>query len=293
MIVTTKQNKLDSVLIAGCGYIGSALGELLASTGHRVTGIKRDVYPNHNGIHYVKADLSHLYDLTDMDTNFDQVMFMAAPDDKDEESYRHLFETGLVNLLNIFSQKSPKTTFTFISSTNVYGQGGGEFVDEDTLANPTSFKGHILLSSEKNVLSQNSNNTIVRFSAIYGPGRNRMIKMALTSPEIQQNPPFYINQIHKDDCVGILKLLVEKKMAGEKLKSILLASDDDPAPMWDVISWLALHLNSERHKKKTVNINANQNKRCVNHYLKQIGYNFKYPSYKEGYLPLISERNKV
>ena len=228
-----------------------------------------------------------------MDTSFDQVLFMAAPDDKDEESYRHLFETGLDNLLNIFSQKSPKTTFTFISSTNVYGQDRGEFIDEDSLAYPNSLKGDILLSSENNVFSQNSNNTIVRFSAIYGPGRNRMIQMALKSPEIQQNPPFYINQIHKDDCVGILKFLVEKKLAGEKLKSILLASDDDPAPMWDVVSWLALRLHSEKPRKKTVDDNATQNKRCINNYLKGIGYKFKFPSYKDGYLPLICGRYEV
>lgn len=281
------------MLIAGCGYIGGALGELLSCAGHRVMGLKRDVHPDNNGIRYVKADLTRFSDLADMDTSFDQVLFMAAPDDKDEESYRHLFETGLDNLLNIFSQKNPKTTFVFISSTNVYGQDRGEFIDEDSLANPNNFKGNILLSSENNVLSQNSNNTIVRFSAIYGPGRNRMIKMALTSPEIQQDPPFYINQIHKDDCAGILKFLVEKKMAGEKLKSILLASDDDPAPMWDVVSWLALHLNSDRPKKKTVNSNATQSKRCANNYLKEIGYEFKYPSYKDGYLSLMSERDKV
>ncbi len=284
---------MGRVLIAGCGYIGSALGKVLADNGHYIAGLKRHINTDMNEIHYFKADLTRSSDLVNLDTSFDQVLFMAAPGGKDEESYRHLFETGLDNFLNIFSQKSPKTTFIFVSSTNVYGQDRGEYIDEDSLTNPNNFKGNILLSSENNVLSQNSNNTIVRFSAIYGPGRNRMIKMALTSPEIQQDPPFYINQIHKDDCVGILKLLVEKKMAGEKLKSTILASDDDPAPMWDVVSWLALQLNSERPKIKTVSKNATQNKRCVNSYLKEIGYESKYPSYKDGYPSLISERNNV
>ena len=63
--------------------------------------------------------------------------------------------------------------------------------------------------------------------------------------------------------------------------------------MWDVVSWLASQLNSDRPKKKIVNKNATQNKRCVNNYLKEIGYEFIYPSYKDGYLPLISEKNKV
>ena len=284
---------MGRVLIAGCGYIGSALGAMLASNGHSVLGLKRHVQPDNKVIHYVKADLTRSSDLVNLDTSFDQVLFMAAPGGKDEESYRNLFETGIENILNIFSQKSPKTTFTFVSSTNVYGQDRGEYIDEESVANPNNFKGNILLLAENNVLSQNSNNTVVRFSAIYGPGRNRMIKMALTSPEIQQDPPFYVNQIHKDDCVEVIKIIFEKKLAGEKLRSIFLASDDDPAPMWDVVSWLAMQLNSEKPRKKIVDNNAAQNKRCVNKCLKEIGHKFKFPSYQEGYLPLISDRDKV
>jgi len=66
-----------------------------------------------------------------------------------------------------------------------------------------------------------------------------------------------------------------------------LASDDDPAPMWEVMSWLAEQMNCQ---PPTVKVNDNHyvmNKRCNNQRLKALGYQFRYPCYKDGYLELI------
>jgi hypothetical protein len=111
----------------------------------------------------------------------------------------------------------------------------------------------------------------------------------MQAPAIQQTPPYFTNRIHQQDCVGVLCFLLEQRLAGKALDQYYLASDDDPAPMWEVISWLAERLHC-RPPSLAVGSDAGMNKRCSNARLKALGYQFQYPSYKDGYLELIGAR---
>jgi nucleoside-diphosphate-sugar epimerase len=72
-------------------------------------------------------------------------------------------------------------------------------------------------------------------------------------------------------------------IAGDNVEPIYLASDDDPAPKWDVFNYLAEKLDVEPPQKAVMPQGTEQNKRCSNRRLKQLGYSFKYSSYREGY----------
>jgi nucleoside-diphosphate-sugar epimerase len=133
-------------------------------------------------------------------------------------------------------------------------------------------------------------NIVVRFSGIYGPGRESLLRLAMQAPAIQQTPPYFTNRIHQQDCIAALSFLLEQRLAGKALAQCYLASDDDPAPMWDVMTWLAEHLHCPPPSVKKVDADAGMNKRCSNAKLKALGYRFRYPSYKDGYLGLIKAR---
>jgi len=277
---------MAKILIAGCGKIGSALANVLAAKGHQVTGLKRKP-PLSDSINYVAADISSPAGLADLDTDFNQAFFIVSPDGRSEQSYRAVYETGLNNLL----AKFPNAHWLMVSSTGVYAQSHGEWVDEDSAAEPDNITSRLIRQAEQRLIDANPANVFVRFSGIYGPGREYLLRQAMQTPAIQQTPPYFTNRIHQQDCVGVLAFLLEQHLAGKTLAQCYLASDDDPAPMWDVVSWLAEHLHCPPPTVKAVDADAGMNKRCRNARLKALGYRFRYPSYKDGYLELISTRD--
>lgn len=277
---------MAKILIVGCGAIGSELGRVLSVQGHEVTGLKRNPPESAlDGIRYIAADISSAADLAALDSDFTHAFFIVSPTGRTEPSYRAVYETGLNNLLD----KLPKTRWLMVSSTSVYGQTQGEWVDEDSPAEPTNITSRLIRQAEQRVMAANSANIVLRFSGIYGPGREYLLRQALQTPVIQQTPPYFTNRIHQHDCVGALAFLLERSIAGAVLDQCYIASDDDPAPTWEVMTWLAAQLNCTPPTAKH-SADAEMNKRCRNSRLKALGYQWQYPGYKDGYAALISTK---
>ncbi|NNL06584.1 MAG: hypothetical protein HKO86_02585 [Gammaproteobacteria bacterium] len=81
----------------------------------------------------------------------------------------------------------------------------------------------------------------------------------------------------------MLHFVAGKMLAVVWLDSIYIASDDDPAPKWDVYNFLAGKMGVARPEKETLPPRSEQNKRCSNARLKRLGYRFTYSSYRHGY----------
>jgi len=279
---------MAKILIIGCGAIGTQLAHVLATKGHKVTGLKRNPPKTRVGnIDYFTADITSPADLKDLATDFDFLYFILSPDGRNEESYRAIYESGLNNLLDKFSQASSNPHWIFVSSTSVYGQSEDEWVDEDSIAQPENATSQLIRQAELKLMERDTENIVVRFSGIYGPGREYLLRMAGQAPAIQQTPPYFTNRIHQLDCIGVLAFLLELRSAGVALEQCYLASDDDPAPMWDVMSWLAEHLQCQPPTAKSVENKFVMNKRCNNQRLKSLGYKFHYPTFRAGYFELI------
>jgi nucleoside-diphosphate-sugar epimerase len=279
---------MAKVLIVGCGAIGYQLAELLAKAGHDVTGLKRNPPTASNeNVKFVCADISIPQDLKVLDTDFEHIFFIVSADSRNENSYRDIYGTGIDNLLNKFAQARPQAPWIFVSSTSVYGQSQGEWVDEDSETKPNKSTSLKIVQAEKKLMAINSANVVVRFSGIYGPGREYLLRMVKQAPSIQQHPPTFTNRIHQRDCVGVLQFLFEQRLAGKNLEQCYVASDDDPAPSWDVISWLAVQMRCDPPTAQIAGHDSDMNKRCRNDRLKKLGYRFIYPDYKAGYLELV------
>lgn len=274
---------MAKILIIGCGVIGTALARLLISQGHSVTGLRRNPPANHTDIHTVSANINSAADLEKLATDFDYLFFIVSADGRTEASYREVYDIGLNNVLRKFSH----LPWIFVSSTSVYGQSHGEWVNEASIAQPDNFNSQLIRQAEQRVTALNPNNTVVRFSGIYGAGREYLLNKAKQNPVIQHTPPYFTNRIHQDDCVQVLAFLLEKKLAGLALEQYIIASDDDPAPLYEVMSWMTQQLNCPAPTIKTPTSDDTLNKRCDNQRLKALGYHFVYPSYKDGYSQLI------
>ncbi|MDD5271761.1 MAG: NAD-dependent epimerase/dehydratase family protein [Methylovulum sp.] len=274
---------MATILIIGCGAIGAQLAALLQKQGHAVVGLKRSPPNTTSAIRYVTADITSQAAINALDLAVDVVFFIVSADGRTPASYRDVYELGVGNALAKFARQP----WFFVSSTSVYGQTLGEWVDEASPAQANAVTSQLIRQAEQRVQAANPLNVVVRFSGIYGPGRTYLLQNARQAPAIQHTPPYFTNRIHQHDCVEVLAFLLQKRLAGVALESCYLASDDDPAPLWEVVSWLAARMDCPPPTPKGPTINPDSNKRCRNLRLKALGYQFQYASYKEGYGELL------
>jgi nucleoside-diphosphate-sugar epimerase len=277
------------VLIAGCGDVGVALGQRLAQSGDKVWGLRRRADAIPAPLRAVQADLTQPETLAQLPGRFDRVCYAAAAGGFSEEAYRRTYVVGVVNLLRALSEGGhPVQRFVFVSSTGVYGQRAGEWVDETAPAEPDHFSGRRLVEGEEVVLAGPYPATIVRLGGIYGPGRRRLIESVRRGDLCVEAPPVYTNRIHRDDCAGVLQHLLA--MSGPE--SVYLGVDCDPAPQCEVMTWLAGELGvppPRRVDAGTTGSPQRGNKRCSNRRLLAAGYRFRYPTYREGYRAVLRQ----
>lgn len=278
--------KQRTILIAGCGDVGSTLGQLLLKQGEKVLGLRRNINQLPQGIQGISADLCQIDTLTSAlkgISDCDVLVYSAAATNHSEEGYQAAYIDGLLNLLQALPCQ-PKYLF-FTSSTGVYHQANQSLIDENSPCEPTRFSGKLMLEAEQNVIKGKIPGTVVRFSGIYGPGRNHLINKVKKGEIAPLEPCLYTNRIHRDDCAGVLHHLINKQFNGDKLDSCYLASDNHPVPLHEVTSWLAEQL-EVTVKAESVS-RATGSKRCDNSRLRKSGYVFKYPDYQEGYKALL------
>ncbi len=277
---------MANLLLVGCGDLGAGLAARLVASGHRVTALKRTppAAPL-AGVTYRFADLTQPHALADLGGSFAQVFVILAPGARDAAAYQALYGTGVDQLRARLAGRVGH--WFFVSSTSVYGQDAGEWVDEDAPAAPTAATAKWLLTAERCLADAGAPATTVRFSGIYGPGRERLLRQVLAGAPVQYDPPSYTNRIHRDDCLGVLEWLHRRQLAGAGLAPLYLASDDEPARAGDVARWLAAELGVPAPPAAAAG--GGQNKRCRNARITQAGYRFAYPSWREGYRGVIDQ----
>jgi len=267
------------ILIAGCGRIGTRLGEQLAGEGHAVTGLRRRPAPLPAPLQTRRADLLDPEGLRAAvsDVAPERVYYIATPDEFTDAAYERAFVTGLRHLLAALG--TPPARLVFVSSTGVYGQSDGSWVDENSPTEPAAFSGQRLLEAETVARKGAAEPVIVRFGGIYGPGREAMLAKVRRGDPCSADPPRYTNRIHEDDCVGVLAHLG----ALPAPETLYVGVDSAPCTQCELMDWLAGRLGLPRPARDGGAPGRGGNKRCRNDRLLASGYRLRHPSYREGY----------
>ena len=139
---------------------------------------------------------------------------------------RTVYVEGLRNLLERLPASAPRLVYA--SSTSVYGQSDGEWVDEDSPAEPIQEGGRVCLEAEQ-VASHwaqaaGASLVVLRFSGLYGP--DRVIRRALLErgEPIPGDPARYLNLVHIDDAAQAAVAALD----AARTDPIYLVSDDRP-----------------------------------------------------------------
>lgn len=263
-----------TVLIAGAGALGLRLAQRRALRGDAVLALRRresETEGLHANVHPVAADVVSGEGLDALPRRVQALVFCAAPDRREEAAYRALFVDGLQRMLDAVQA----SRILFVSSTAVYGEDAGEWVDEATPPRPAAFNGRVLLEAEAYVRA--AGGTALRASGLYGPGRTMLLRRAREGVPGRSH---WTNRIHLDDAAAALDALLD--CGG--LDPVYCANDDTPALERDVLAWMR-----EREGLPPVPPleGPQTGRRVSNTRLRGTGWAPRHPDWRSGYAPLL------
>lgn len=278
------------ILIAGCGYVGTALGEELAAASHVVWGLRRNPAGLPAPVRPIAADLTDPSTLSVLPEEVDRVVYAASPAGASDQAYADAYVRGLENLLGTLERRGAGIGRVLLTtSTAVYAQSDGSWVDETSATEPTHFSGKRLLEGERVLASGPYPAVAVRLAGIYGPGRTGMLRRVRDGEARCPAAPRYSNRIHRADCAGFLThLLLHADPA-----SVYIGADDAPVELCEAYRWIADRLGVPRPEREPANQSggdgrrSRSNKRCRNDRLHTSGYALRVPTYRDGYAPLL------
>lgn len=263
-----------SVLIAGAGDLGSRLALRCAARGEDVIALRRRDVASVDGVRHLRVDLATGEGFSRLPRRPDALVFCAAPDQRTEAAYRALYVDGLRRLLDALEV----TRVIFVSSTAVYAEDAGEWVDEATPARSDAFNGRVLLEAERE-LAPHEGGIVLRLSGIYGPGREMMIRRAR---EGRADRPRWSNRIHVEDAAAALAHLLELESPAQ----LYLGNDDLPSLECDVQAWIRAR---EGLPGVAPASEPESGRRVSNARLRATGWTPAHPDYRAGYAELTDE----
>ena len=277
-----------SVLIAGCGDIGSRMATQLLANDWQVYGLRRSIERLPAGVIGVAGDLfSEQCPAQWPSGEIDYVVYSAAATEHDEAGYQAAYVDGLKHTLSWLKQHGQKPKrLLFVSSSSVFAQKDGEWIDETSPAQATNYSGRIMLDAEQVALNSGIAASVVRLTGIYGPGREWMLGQVRKGYRVAIDPPMYGNRIHADDAGGLLAFLLEADRQGEALDDCYIGVDNAPVPLAEVVGWLRERLGVTEWAAETSTRRAGS-KRCSNARAKALGWEPRYSSYREGYAGIL------
>lgn len=289
-----------NVLIFGCGYLGKRVARVWTETGQTVFAVTRSLqtataFPN-LGIRPIVADVCDPATLREL-PEVDLVLYSVGFDRNSGKTQEEVTCGGVQHVLAAMHAKCRQ--FLYVSSTSVYGQSAGEWVDEDSPCEPSQLGGQLNLSAERMVLDQFPSGqgrkaNILRLAGIYGPERllSRIDSLRANQP-LAGSGESWLNLIHVDDAVQAIVACSKNAPPG----SVYNVVDDRPVLRREYFEALAQHVRAPvpvfDAAQPRDRGSGGLNKRCSNSRLRrELGWSPQFPSFSEG-LPNCFEQSSA
>lgn len=210
----------------------------------------------------------------------------SVPPESDGDPVLHRFGASLAERANGIAWVA------YLSTTGVYGDHGGAWIDESTPLAPNTERGWRRLRAEEAWLRLQLDHGlplhIFRLAGIYGPGRNQLLSILDGSAKRIIKDGQVFSRIHVDDIAGILLASMARPHAGAAYN----VADDEPRPPQDVVEHAARLLGrpvppgipfEQAELSPMARSFYADSKRVSNAKVKaELGYRFAYPTYREG-----------
>lgn len=206
-------------LIAGCGDTGSRVAARLVERGERVTALVRSVEScdalRQQGIDAIAVDLDSE---APPPGNYQRLIHLAPPPGKGEDDPR---------LAAVLTAYPSLDRLIYISTSGVYGDCQGEWVDETRECQPITARAKRRLAAEQRVARSGLHWNVLRAPGIYGPGRLPIERLREAEPILNDADSPWTNRIHVEDLAAAVLAVAEHAPSGR----IYNVSDGMPTRM--------------------------------------------------------------
>lgn len=282
---------MNHLFCFGMGYLATALARRLKTRGWRISGSSRTQAPREDGLETVVVDGTAPFDAALLD-GVTHVLASAPPDDAGDPVLR---AAGPALIAHGGSLK----WLGYLSTTGVYGDKGGGWVDEESPLDPSTARGARRLAAEREWLAlwraHGLPVHLFRLAGIYGPGRNQLCSILDGSARRIIKPGQIFSRIHVEDIAGVLEASIARPRPGGAYN----VCDDEPAPPQEVVAHAARLLKrepppeiafDEAQLSPMARSFYAELKRVSNARIKtELGYHLRYPSFREGLKALLAE----
>lgn len=243
----------------------------------QVFGLRRDVSRLPATVRPVTADLVSGAGLEQLPAGIDTLIHAPTPAARSEQAYRAIYVDALQRLHAALPEPAPDLRLIYVSSTAVYGQDGGERVDEHSVCEPAAFNGRVLLEGEQQARQLAGDCVALRLAGIYGPGRHWLLRR-VRSGEAIRSGVHWTNRIHIADAAALAVRLAQLPQVPDSVIGV----DDEPAPEHEVLDWLAARLGLPPLPRDGLAPTVS-GKRLCNDLSRSLHWQPRYASWRDGY----------
>ncbi len=276
-------------LILGCGYLGLQVARQWLAGGETVHAVTRSAERasefKRMGLSPIVADVSDLASLAGRLPETETVLYAIGFDAKAGKSRKEVQLDGLVAVLDALSPATSR--LIHVSTTGVYAQTDGKWIDENSECRPTREAATVALGAEAIIRNHalGERSFILRLAGIYGPGRIPHRGDLIAGRAIAAAPDDFLNLIHVDDAVSAI-LAVE---ANGTPPRTFLVSDGHPVRRSEFFAEYARLVGAPPPRFEIpppdllAASRSGSNKRVSNARIRsELGFSPRYPSYREG-----------
>ena len=264
-------------LIVGCGYLGRRVAARWVAAGRRVVALTRRNSDALRalGVHPVAGDVTDPASLRDLPAA-QTLLYAVGMDRTQGKTMWEVYVDGLRHALDALPRPD---RFVYVSSTGVYGQTDGGWVDETSPTEPAEESGRVVREAERLLRSRLPDAIILRFAGLYGPGRLLRKAALLNGEPLAGDADKWLNLVYADDGAAAVVAAADRAPPG----ATYTIADDEPVPRRAFYTHLAGLLGGPpaafAHRPEP----GAAHRRVSNRTAKaELGWSPAYPSYREG-----------
>ena len=282
-------------LIFGCGYLGRHVAQRWLDQGDHVCAVTRSNERaeqfSADGFTPIVADVTDPSALVDL-PHANSVLYAVGYDRRADKSIDEVYQAGMRNVLEALPNSVER--IIYISTTGVYGDAGGDWIDEQTPPDPQRPGGIASLGAEE-ALRQSpfaDRGVSLRLAGIYGPDRLPYLAKLRAGEPIEAPQSGWLNLIHVDDAAAAVVAAADVQAPPK----VVCVSDGDPPQRGEYYAEVARLLDAppprfgQPEESSPRAKRAQASKRVRNDLMRaELGVRLAYPTYREGLKAIVAQ----